>query len=51
MLLTYQNENINNPGRIQNIFNNYFSKLGEKTEAKIYFHRLTKNKLNSLSSL
>ena len=31
MLLTYQNKNINNPERIQNIFNNYFSKLGEKT--------------------
>ena len=30
-LLTYQNKNINNPERIQNIFNNYFSKLGEKT--------------------
>ena len=51
MLLTYQNKNINNPERIQNIFNNYFSKLGEKTEAKIYFHQLTKNKLNSFSSL
>ena len=34
-LLTYQNENIDNPERIANIFNNYFSTIGEKTQAKI----------------
>ena len=30
-LLTYQNENIDNPEIITNIFNNYFSTIGEKT--------------------
>ena len=35
MLLTYQNDNIDNPGRKANIFNNYFSTIGEKTQAKI----------------
>ena len=34
-LLTYQNENIDNPERIANIFNNYFSTIGEKTQPKI----------------
>ena len=34
-LLTYQNENIDNPEIIANIFNNYFSTIGEKTQAKI----------------
>ena len=34
-LLTLQNENIDNPERIANIFNNYFSTIGEKTQAKI----------------
>ena len=34
-LLTFQNENIDNPERIANIFNNYFSTIGEKTEEKI----------------
>ena len=34
-LLTFQNENIDNPERIANIFNNYFSTIGEKTQAKI----------------
>ena len=34
-LLTFQNENIDNPERIANIFNNYFSIIGEKTQAKI----------------
>ena len=32
--LTFQNENIDNPERIANIFNNYFSTIGEKTQAK-----------------
>ena len=35
LLLTYQNNNIDNPERIVNIFNNYFSTTGEKTQAKI----------------
>ena len=34
-LLTYQNENIDNPERMANIFNNYFSTIDEKTQAKI----------------
>ena len=34
-LLTYQNENIDNLERLTNIFNNYFSTIGEKTQAKI----------------
>ena len=34
-LLTYQNENIDNPERIANIFNNYFDTTGDKTQAKI----------------
>ena len=34
-LLTFQNENIDNPEGIANIFNNYFSSIGEKTQAKI----------------
>ena len=34
-LLTFQNENIDNPGRIENIFNNYFSTIGENTQAKM----------------
>ena len=34
-LLTYQNESIDNPWRIANILNNYFSTLCEKTSAKI----------------
>ena len=33
--LTYQNENMDNPERIANIFNNYFSTIGEKTQTKI----------------
>ena len=28
-------ENIDNPERIANIFNNYFNTIGEKTQAKI----------------
>ena len=41
-LLTYQNENIDNPERIANIFNNYFSTIGEKTHAKIkHSHKYT----------
>ena len=35
ILLTYQSDNIDNPERIANIFNNYFSTIGEKTQAKI----------------
>ena len=34
-LPTYQNENIDNLERIANIFNNCFSTIGEKTQAKI----------------
>ena len=34
-LLTYRNDNIDNPERIANIFNNYFSTIGEKAQAKI----------------
>ena len=34
-LLTFQNEDIDNPERIANTFNNYFSTTGEKTQAKI----------------
>ena len=34
-LLTLQNENIDNSERIANIFNNYFSTIGEKTQAEI----------------
>ena len=35
ILLTFQNEDFDNPERIANIFNNYFSTIGEKTQAKI----------------
>ena len=35
ILQTYQNEKIYNPERIANISNNYFSAIGEKTQAKI----------------
>ena len=34
-LLAYQHESIDNPERIANILNNYFSTIGEKTNAKI----------------
>ena len=37
-LFTFQNENIDNPERIASIFNNYFSTIGEKTQAKIKHH-------------
>ena len=37
-LLTYQDENIDNPERIVNIFNNYFSIIGEKTQIKKNIH-------------
>ena len=38
--LTYQNENIDNPERISNIFNNYSSTFSKKTQAKIkHFHK------------
>ena len=30
-----QNESVDNPKRIANIFNNYFSTIGKKTQAKI----------------
>ena len=35
ILLTYQNGNIDNPERIANISNNYFSNIGEKTQEKV----------------
>ena len=39
-LLTFQNETIDNPKRIANIFNNYFSTIGKKSQAKIkYSHK------------
>ena len=38
-LLTFQNENIDNPERIANVFNNYFSTIGEKIQAKIKHSR------------
>ena len=39
-LLSFQNESIDNPKRIANIFNNYFDTVGEKTQAKItYSHK------------
>ena len=34
-MLTFQNENTDNPEGIANIFNNYFSTIREKTQAKI----------------
>ena len=34
-LLTFQNENIDKPEKIASIFNNCFSTIGEKTQAKI----------------
>ena len=34
-LFTFQNETINNPKRITNIFNNYISTIGKKTQAKM----------------
>ena len=34
-LLSFQNETIDNPKRIANIFNNYFSIIGKKTQARI----------------
>ena len=34
-MLTLQNENIDHPERIANIFNHYFSTISEKTQAKI----------------
>ena len=38
--LTFQNENIDNPERITNIFNNYFSTISENTQAKIkHWHK------------
>ena len=36
-LLTFQNENIDNAERIANTFNNYFSTIGEKTQARIRY--------------
>ena len=52
-LLTFQNETIDNPKKIVNIFNNYFNTIGEKTQAKIkysyknYTDYLTKENPNS----
>ena len=37
ILLTFQNETIDDPKRIANIFNNYFSTIGEKTQVKIKY--------------
>ena len=34
-LLTFQNETIDNPKKIVNIFNNYFSAIGKRTQARI----------------
>ena len=40
ILLIYRKDIIDNPGRIANIFYNYFSTIREKTEAKIkYSHK------------
>ena len=36
-LLTLQNETIDNQKRIASIFNNYFSTIGKKTQAKIKY--------------
>ena len=36
-LLIYQNENIDNPERIANIFSNYFRTIGKKTQEKIKY--------------
>ena len=38
-LLSHNNEVVNNPIKIANIFNNYFSSIGEKTQAKIRFSK------------
>ena len=52
-LLAFQNETIDNTKRIANIFNNYFSTIGEKTQAKRkysnknYTDYLTKENPNS----
>ena len=48
LLLTYQNGNIDNPEGIANIFNNYFSITGEKTQAKTKHSR--KNYTDYLSN-
>ena len=37
-LLTFQNETIDNPKRIANILNNYFSTIGEKTQTQKNIH-------------
>ena len=42
MLLTYENNNVDNPERIANNFNNYFSTIGEKTQATIKLSRKPK---------
>ena len=34
-LLTYLDENIDDSDRMATIFNNYFTSIGEKTQAKI----------------
>ena len=42
ILLTFQNDTIDNPKRIANIFNNYFSNIDEKIQAKIkYYIKIT----------
>ena len=37
-LLTFQNETIDNPKRIANILNSYFSTIGEKTQTQKNIH-------------
>ena len=48
-LLTFQNETIDNPKSIANIFNNYFSTIGKKTQDKIKYSY--KNYTGYLSSV
>ena len=38
-LLTFPNETLDNPKRIANIFYNYLSTIGKKTQAKIKYLR------------
>ena len=40
-LLTFQNGTIDNPKRTANIFNNYLSIIGKKTQAKIKYIKIT----------
>ena len=53
-LLTFQNETIDNPKRMANIFHNYFSTISEKIQAKLkcshknYTDHLTNENPNSV---